>query len=363
MKIKGVILSSKILFIVSAISLISSFIFGYNSVIGSAVALLGLLSLLFGIVSAVREERNAIKENKLAGFGHLFKESIRDFGSRFGIVAAFSAITFAIGVVFPLLIGIGVVIGIGNLLLGTIIGALSALIFLFAAWLVNGAFMYSMKDGAKFKESFKFIWKNFKPYAWIALLSFFAIFSGMIALIIPGIIMAIFLMFSAFVFMDDGTKGIAALKKSKEYVKGRFWAIIGRSTLFLLVVAGANLVIGILGQPILQPLFSAFVVAPVSLCFYWRLFKDIKAKKPEPASGEGNKSIKVFTIIGMILFSAIVVIGFVFIFTNLPAVQQSLKEAATEMIAPTDGTESGNPISDEDAQELERLLEGIQNSQ
>jgi len=306
-----------------------------------------------------------MQENKLAGFGTLFKGTLKDFGQRFGLIAAFSALTFAIGVVFPLLLSIGVVLGIKNLALGIIISFVVGLAFLFSAWLINGAFMYSMKDGASFKESFKFIWKNFKPYVWVAILPFFAIFPGLVALIIPGLVLAMFLMFSTFVFMDDGTKGIAALNKSKDYVKPRFWAIIGRSVLFVLVVAAANIVISVIGQPILQPLFSAFVVAPASLCFYWRLFKDVKAKKTETEKDNKGNFVKVLSIIGAVLFATLIIFGFVIVFTNLPAFKQAIQEAGMELTNPSvelgDSEETG--LTEDQAAELQKLFEEIQNSQ
>ena len=307
-----------------------------------------------------------MKENKLTSFGPIFKESIKDFGARFGTIAAFSAIIFAIGVAFPLLFTVALFLGLKSAVLGTALGGLLAVLFVTLTWLVNGSFMYSMKDGAKFKESFKFIWKNFKPYAWIALLSLLAIIPGIIAFIIPGLIISIFLMFSPFIFMDDGTKGMAALVKSKEYVKGRFWAIVGRGALFVLVIMGANLAISILGQPILQPLFNAFIISPISLCFYWRLFKDVKSKHAETAPSGKNKLIKVLAIIGTVILSAATVVGLILVFTNLPAIQQVIKESIMEMASPTIDApnETGETgLSDEDAQELQRLFEEIQNSQ
>ena len=303
-----------------------------------------------------------MKENKLTSFGPIFKESVKDFGSRFGTIAAFSAIIFAAGVAFPLLFTIILFLGLKNALLGTILGTLTAVVFIAFTWLANGALMYSMKDGAKFKESFKFIWKNFKPYAWIALLVLFATIPGIVALIIPALIISIFLMFSVFIFMDDGTKGMAALIKSKEYVKGRFWAIVGRAVLFVLVIAGANIAIGILGQPILQPLFNAFVVSPISICFYWRLFKDVKSKHPTDAHPDKSKFVKALAVIGAVIISALIVLGSVLVFTNLPAIQQVIKESIMEMASPSldisDETE-GTGIGDEDAQELQRLFEEI----
>lgn len=306
-----------------------------------------------------------MKENKLTSFGPIFKESVKDFGSRFGTVAAFSAIIFAIGVIFPLLFTIALFLGLKSAILGTALGGVLAVLFITLTWLANGSFMYSMKDGAKFKESFKFIWKNFKPYAWIALFSLLVVIPGIVAFIIPGLIMSVFLMFSLFIFMDDGTKGMAALVKSKEYVKGRFWAIIGRGALFVLVVAGANLVIGILGQPILQPLFNAFVVSPISLCFYWRLFKDVKSKHTESAPSGKNKFIKVLAVIGAVIIAAAIVVGSIIVFTNLPAIKQMIEESIMEMVPTADtSAETGETgLSDEDAQELQRLFKEIQNSQ
>ncbi|MFA4999344.1 MAG: hypothetical protein WC519_01285 [Parcubacteria group bacterium] len=297
---------------------------------------------------------------KLNSFGSLFKESFNDFKTRFKTISVLALITLAVSIVFTPLIIVGFMAGIANVALGATISALAMIIFAFGKCFMNGVFMYSMKDGAKVKESFKFIWKNLKSYLWIIILIALVVLPGFIAGIIPGIIISVFLMFSSLIFMDDGTKGMSALIKSKNYIKGFFWPIVGRLTLFSLVVMGGTIVITILGQPILQFLLEFFVIMPVSFCFLWRLYKDLKNKKPEIASTIPGKKgwIKVLAIVGGVLITVVVITISVVAVAISPKIKQGLQEFFALHL--TTYQNDNINVNDEG---LQKLLENIQGTQ
>lgn len=254
---------------------------------------------------------------KLSSFSDLFKSAIGDFKTRFKSIIVFSLVTLAASFVFSGLAAAGVVVMNSNVALGGAIIVVGLLLFLAATYLTSGAFVYAMKDGSGVKESFKFILKNFWSFIWIMILMMLVIIPGFVALIIPGLILSIFLSFAMFAFMDEGYKGSAALIRSKEYVKGYFWPIVGKLALYILVVLGAAIGAGIITGILslifkelgnfVQALFNAIVITPIGICFSWRLYKDLKDKRPEIASApvsEKRGALKVLAVIGVIFVIA-----------------------------------------------------------
>jgi hypothetical protein len=66
------------------------------------------------------------------------------------------------------------------------------------------------------------------PLLWIGALNLLIVFGGTVLFILPGIYFAIVLSFSNFFLIEDGAHGTAALAKSRDLVKGRFWATTWR---------------------------------------------------------------------------------------------------------------------------------------
>ena len=306
---------------------------------------------------------------KIGSFGSLFGGAIRDFKSRLKTIIALSAISIAISFLVPVVVAAGVFLGMTNVVLGTSIGIIGFLVFLFATYFVNGAFAYSMKDGAKVKESFGFIWKNIWSFLWIMALTILVVLPGFVALIIPGIIISMIISFSMFIFMDEGVKGMAALAKSREYFRGYFWPIIGRFALYILVAVGAAMVVSIIGgilglihesmESILQTVFNVFILAPIGLCFSWRLYKDLKEKRPEVASApvpEKRNWIKGLAIIGAALVAVALIVAIVMAPSIKEAVEEAAKEEASNEMNIGDVSFDGEGFTAEELEELERLL-------
>lgn len=141
-------------------------------------------------------------------------------------------------------------------------------------------------------------WKYFWPSIWVGILQSLAVLGGTILLIIPGIWLAGRLAFANTVLLDEDARGTAALKRSSELVKGRWWATFWRGlasgVVFGLLMVLISLILGaivgllvggitsgsatsvnafgqLLGavvQSFFVPLFSIFTV---------RLYKNLKA--------------------------------------------------------------------------------------
>lgn len=72
-------------------------------------------------------------------------------------------------------------------------------------------------------------------YFWVWILGAVIICAGTVLLVIPGIIFAIWFIFSSAIFIVEDIGGLQALLKSKEYTRGYWWAILGRLITFVLL--------------------------------------------------------------------------------------------------------------------------------
>lgn len=75
----------------------------------------------------------------------------------------------------------------------------------------------------------------FKSYLWVGFLTGLFIVLGFILFIIPGFILAIYLSMTAWIFLNEGIKGMSAIKASYHMVKGYWWAMFWRLAVPFLV--------------------------------------------------------------------------------------------------------------------------------
>jgi hypothetical protein len=83
-----------------------------------------------------------------------------------------------------------------------------------------------------FKNVLLFVKKNLWKFFLLEVLVFLAVLGGFILLIIPGIVLSVWFSFSCFIFVDQRLGIKASMGKSRNLVKGRFWAVFGRVVVF-----------------------------------------------------------------------------------------------------------------------------------
>lgn len=166
--------------------------------------------------------------------------------------------------------------------------------------------------------------------AWaLAFLSGLILFGASLLFIIPGIILSLYFSFSLYILIAEDIGGISALHKSKQYIKGHWWAVAGRiGFLFILYlglliiygilmgifsgftkaangVNGTNLpgsIIGFILQTITNFIVPLFSVVYSSLIY--KNFKDVKGNfefNPTGKSKTGYILLAIFGILGPIL--------------------------------------------------------------
>ncbi|MFA5012962.1 MAG: hypothetical protein WC520_00140 [Candidatus Paceibacterota bacterium] len=199
-------------------------------------------------------------------------------------------------------------------------------IFLFTIICSQIAFMSAIVDDSlsaigAYKRTFKIFWS----YAATTLLASLLIFGATILFIIPGIIIAVWLSFYQYILISGEEKGMRALGRSREYVRGFWWGVLGRTAfiiVFLIVVQLAmRLILANLNQ--LNPIISLVgilflgifnvIAFPLASIYQFLVFKNIKTIKFQSNSPVRETKNGIF--IFFIVVAVVLIIG---VFVGMP---------------------------------------------
>jgi len=129
------------------------------------------------------------------------------------------------------------------------------------------------------------------PVFWAGVLTALVTFAGFILVIIPGIIVGVWLTFTSYVVVIEGLRGVAALKRSRYYVKGYWWQVWGRLVAIGIIIGLPVGIIGLIVQAILGKALGTLVSDIISLFAYplgiittYLLYKNIVQIKSEQTS-------------------------------------------------------------------------------
>ena len=142
-------------------------------------------------------------------------------------------------------------------------------------------------------------------------------------LIIPGVIISFYVAFAIYAFADEGVTGMSALQRSRALVYGRFWTVLSRSIIFMiilmLIALGFALVAGILTATLgtnqggftelLMSVLDAFVTSVFTLLgvfFAAQLYTALKQTVTmSVAPSKAYPILGWFGLVGFVLFLAV----------------------------------------------------------
>lgn len=168
-----------------------------------------------------------IKNNSLPGPLSLLEEAWKIYRRNFKIflvlslLVSFSSFTSNI---LPFLGGINLKSSPALVILLTIVG-------IAVSFWGSVSMLYTIRDeenGTNIRDSLAKGWKKLLPYAWVLFLSIFITFGGLILFIVPGILFFVWFFMADFIVVSENVGGMSALLKSREYIRGYFWAVAGR---------------------------------------------------------------------------------------------------------------------------------------
>ncbi|MFA5954136.1 MAG: hypothetical protein WC817_01185 [Patescibacteria group bacterium] len=169
-----------------------------------------------------------------------------------------------------------------------------------------------------YRESRRFV----LPYLWVSILSGLLMLGGVLLLVVPGIILSVWFILALYVVVSEDRHGFTALLASREYVRGRWWAVAGRIVVlallsFVISIPGAILT-GVFNQPgIAQAINFALelLLTPLLLGYFYVLYLRLKTL-PVAVAPESNVQLRKYLVVGSVVmaFLTVILVAAMFIF-------------------------------------------------
>ncbi len=203
------------------------------------------------------------------------------------------------------------------------------------AWLVAGgvmallvsvwgqaAFIYAASG--RFRETKKLLKEALEKtasFAWVYVIFGLLVLAGMVFFIVPGIIALVWFSFSVYVLAIDGDKGIGAIIKSRQYVRGQWWPVFSRYLPVLLLYIALNL------TPVLGPLLW-MIFMPFLITYQCILFEEIKAAKGPVESPQAAQKKRWALACGLVIILAALLTASAFSGLSRTQLEQFTKDPA-----------------------------------
>lgn len=211
----------------------------------------------------------------------------------------------------------------------TILVVLVFIIFIiYSAW-VHLAMVFAAvhhQEQIGIREAYKKTWGLINSYWWIQFLTGLIIMSGFILFVLPGSIFMVWFSLVSYVLVAENIKGMNVLLKSREYVRGRFWEVLGR-LVFLMALSFLPSAIELIlfpGQhrpPAIYSVLSVvygILLAPFSVLYGVLLYEKLKALRGEFAFQPTSKQKIPYIVIAIFAIVLPIIFFGVFMFTVFP---------------------------------------------
>ena len=93
------------------------------------------------------------------------------------------------------------------------------------------ALLYAIKDSDEkigVIQAYRRGWHKILSYWWVSFLAGLLTAGGFLLFLVPGILFAVWFSLAFFILIAEDTGGMSALLKSREYIRGRWWSVLGR---------------------------------------------------------------------------------------------------------------------------------------
>jgi hypothetical protein len=249
-------------------------------------------------------DNNGSPKISLNPIGSLFSDAWRLYKERWSVLIEIILLPTLVVILGTVLI----VLDLGSLfrVLGGLIVFIGWITFAYSVLPIIYSVHHATGVDASYKATIGWFW----PFVWLGILEFLAVIGAYVMLIIPGLWLGLAVSFAVYVFVIEGRRGIDALRQSKDYVKGYWWAVLGRVLLLELVYLAAMLVIRIpvamVGGQVVGAVASLVIVpffVPFAMIYSYLIFQNLRERKPELAEAhtkEGTGFIKTSAIVGIV---------------------------------------------------------------
>ncbi len=162
---------------------------------------------------------------------------------------------------------------------------------------IQAAILFIIKDE---KLTWKLAFIAGRKYFWrivgLTLLTFLFIFLWSLLFIIPGLIFAIFYCLASYILINEDLGGRKAIKRSRQLIKGFWWAVFARLLLLFLILFIVMMILSIptaLLNMVAVWLGSAYailvnlvimMITPAIMVYMFLIYKDLKTIKDTPVT-------------------------------------------------------------------------------
>ncbi len=222
----------------------------------------------------------------MTDIGDLFRLSWELYQKRFAtlillylltILAIVIPTALAVGLSFFMTLIAGGTAFLVTVFLGILVGIACSL------WCYSGFLCAVVDDTLRLEDALARGKKMILPLAWIILLYGFIITGGYLLLIIPGVIFTVWFALTLFVMPSENVRGMEALLKSREYVRGH-WLDVALRLFLIWVVSGVVSAIPFFG------FILALFFFPYVMIFHCLIYRDLRSIKGDISFPCGTKN-------------------------------------------------------------------------
>lgn len=154
------------------------------------------------------------------------------------------------------------------------------------------ALLYAIKEREQeigIKESFAKAWHKIFSYFWVSILTGLIAMAGFLLFIIPGIIFSIWFSLAAYVLVSEDLKGMKALRRSKQLIKGYWFKVFWRfivlgfliTIIYIVFSSPISFISVLLNIPFAQNITNIIniFITPFSLAFTFLIYENLKQLK------------------------------------------------------------------------------------
>jgi hypothetical protein len=249
-------------------------------------------------------------DGSLTGIGNLFEKTWEIFKRRIGTLIVLYLFTIGL-VMIPVIVFIllAYLISIALqgsyevlIIVGSVIGATAGII---AGCWGFGSFFYAIADERlSIKDALEKGGQKIWAFIWLFSLIGYIIPGGFFLFFIPGVLFMVWFAFAVFILPNEDEKGMNAVLKSKEYVKGYWIDVFARLFIIWLASVGVGMI------PLIGTIVS-IMFYPFVMIFVFLIYEDLKSIKGEVSSqfsaGEKIGWIGIATLGYVLVFLVIVI--------------------------------------------------------
>ena len=173
-------------------------------------------------------------------------------------------------------------------------------IYVIISILMSVALILAINDNSltakgAYTRAMSYFWK----YVGLSLLMTIILMVGFMLLIIPGIILSVWFAFATYILILENSGIVDSLKRSREYVRGKWWGVFGRLIVMSILIALLAMAISMITVVMPDGSIADAIVAalsllltPVAVAYMYLLYNEVKTSPtaaPEaPASFAPN---------------------------------------------------------------------------